>query len=96
MTWWNLQIWFSGGVLPWKQRKFPLEEVLPTWEQGSNPTELNATETEVAKSASGSLSMAVSNGGLQPPGLLGLCRCSWMQCTRPKSLPACPKSWDFT
>ena len=68
MTWWNLQILVQWRRPSLEAEEVPFGSVTYLGTRGSNPAELNATETEVAKSASGSLSMAVSNRGLNPLG----------------------------
>lgn len=90
MTWWNLQILVQWASFPGSRGSSLWKCYLPGNQRGPNPTELNATETEVAKSASGSLSMAVSSRG-STPGLLGLCRCSWMR-VAPQVLRPCPRA----
>ena len=103
MSWWNPQI-----LVQWRRPSLEAEEVpfgsvpyLGT--KGSNPLELNATETEGANSASGSLSVTVSGREPKPLGSWacvaapGYTQCIYRgaQCMHPKPSRYCPTAGTF-
>ena len=103
MSWWNLQILVQWRCPSLEAEEVPFGSVPYLGTKGSNPAELNATETEVANSASGSLSVTVSGREPKPLG-------SWAcvaapgytqyiyrgaQCMHPKPSIYCPTAGTF-